>query len=147
MDWVHLHLALNHIPVLGPPFLIVFLIWSALRRERGTLRFCLLLFALVSAASIAIKFTGDFAAEKVANDPSYDRSFIERHEEMADQATTGMFLLGAAAVAALIVSRQKRPVPAWSVVLVALLAITTLALMTRTANSGGHIRHPEIRPP
>ena len=28
MDWTHLHLALNHVPVLGTPFLLGLLLWS-----------------------------------------------------------------------------------------------------------------------
>jgi len=146
MDWVHLHLALNHIPVLGVPFLLGFLLWSWARRQTVTLRFCLWLFAGLAAASIAIKFTGDFAAEKVAAMPGLDKARIEQHEESADRAATGVFFMGIAAAMALFLSRGGRPTPAWSLGLLAVLALATFALMVRTANLGGHIRHPEIRP-
>ncbi len=147
MDWTHLHLALNHVPVLGTPFLLGLLLWSWARRQAVTLRFCLWLFVVLAAASIAIKFTGDFAAEKLAVNPAFDKVLIERHEQSADQATTGVFLMGIAAAVVLFISRRGRTTPAWSLGVLALLALATFALMARTANFGGHIRHPEIRPP
>jgi len=146
MDWTHLHLALNHVPVLGTPFLLGLLLWSWARGQAVTLRFCLWLFVMLAAASIGIKFTGDFAAEKVGAQPGFDKALIDQHEQSADQATTGVFLMGIAAGVALLVSRRGRPTPTWSLGLLALLALGTFALMARTANFGGHIRHPEIRP-
>lgn len=143
MDWTHLHLALNHIPVLGPPFLLIVLLWSWARGEARTLRFCLTLFVVLAALSIAIKFTGDLAAEKAI--PGIERSWIEHHEQTADQASTGVFLMGLAAGLALWLSRKGRTAPSWSIISIVILALATLVLMARTANSGGQIRHPEIR--
>jgi uncharacterized membrane protein len=145
MDWTHLHLALNHVPVLGTPFLLGFLVWSWLRRQAVTLRFCLWLFVALAAASIGIKFTGDFAAEKLGSMPGFDKALTDRHEESADQAATGVFVMGISAAVALLLSRKGRATPAWSIGLLAVLALVTFLLMARTANFGGHIRHPEIR--
>ena len=91
-------------------------------------------------------FTGDYAAEKIRASPGFDKTLIDRHEQAADQATTGVFFMGIAAVVALFLSRGGRAVPKWSLGLLAMLALATFALMARTANLGGHIRHPEIRP-
>ncbi len=146
MDWPHLHLALNHIPVLGTPFLLGLLLWSWARSQAVTLRFCLWLFVVLASASIAIKFTGDFAAEKVGTIAGFNKALIEQHEQSADQATTGVFFMGVASAVALFVSRQGRKTPCWSLGLLAGLALVTFGLMVRTANFGGHIRHPEIRP-
>src|SRR5689334_7680213 len=147
MDWAHLHLALNHIPVFGPPFVLVVFLWSWWRRESRTLRFCLVLFVALAVASIAIKFTGDFAAEQTRGVLKLEEALVEQHEQTADQASTGVFLLGLAALGSLVLSRGGRPTPAWAIAVVAVLTLGTLVLMARTANSGGLIRHPEIRPP
>lgn len=146
MDWTHLHLALNHVPVLGTPFLLGFFLWSWARGQTVTLRFCLWLFVVLAAASIAIKFTGDFSAEALEKTPGFDKALIERHEQSADQATTGVFFMGIAAAVALFLSRGGRTTPKWSLGLLAILALATFLLMVRCANFGGHIRHPEIRP-
>ena len=95
--------------------------------------------------SIPIKFTGDFASEKLAGAEWLDKSRMAVHEQSADQATTCMFLLGLAAGFGLWQGRggrKVRPVTLW--VVLALAAVTFL-LMARTANSGGEIRHEEIR--
>ncbi len=146
MDWTHLHLALNHVPVIGTPFLLGLLTWSWARGQDVTLRFCLWMLVVLAAASIAIKFTGDFAAEKLVANPALDKALLERHEESADQATAGVFFMGITATVALFVSRESRATPKWSLGLLAFLALATFALMARTANIGGQIRHPEIRP-
>jgi uncharacterized membrane protein len=146
VDWTHLHLALNHVPVLGTPFLLGFFLWSWARGQTVTLRFCLWLFVVLAAASIAIKFTGDFSAEALEKTTGFDKALIERHEQSADQATTGVFFMGIAAAVALFLSRGGRPTPKWSLGLLTVLALTTFLLMMRCANLGGHIRHPEIRP-
>ena len=67
MSWTHLHLALNHIPVLGAPFLLLLLAWGCLRKSRELIRTSLWWFIGFAAVSIALKFTGDFAAEEGAN--------------------------------------------------------------------------------
>jgi len=115
-------------------------------RQAVTLRFCLWLFVVLAVASIGIKFTGDFAAEKVGVLPGFDKTLINRHEESADQATTGVFFMGITAGVSLFFSRKGRPTPAWSLALLSVVALVTFALMVRTANFGGHIRHSETRP-
>ncbi len=145
MDWTHLHLALNHVPVLGTPFLLGLFLWSWMRGQTVTLRLCLWLFVVLAAASIAIKFTGDFSAEALEKTPSFDKALIRWHEQSADQATTGVFFMGIAAAVALFLSRGGRAMPKWSLGLLAVLALATFFLMVRCANFGGHIRHPEIR--
>ena len=146
MDWVHLHLALNHLPVLGTPFLLLLMLWSWWRKQPVTARFSLWLFVGLSAVSIGVKYTGDFAWENVQKQPGFDPLLVERHEQAADQATTGVFFLGIAAAVALFVSRAGRTTPVWARVMVTVIAVATCLLMARTANFGGHIRHPEIRP-
>lgn len=146
MDSTHLHLALNHFPVLGTPFLLGLLIWSWVRRQEATLRLSLWMFLALFVVSLVVKFTGEFAVESHGMDPTFEDARIRLHEQSADQATTGVFLVGVAAALALFLSRAGRAMPEWSVRLLALLALATVALMLRCANLGGQIRHPEIRP-
>ena len=94
MDWHHLHLALNHLPVIGTPCLLALLLWAWRRRQNETLRLALWLFVLLAAVSIGIKFTGDFANAAVGKNPGFDHAIIDRHEQAADQATTSVFTMG-----------------------------------------------------
>lgn len=145
MDWTHLHLALNHVPVVGLPLMILLLAVGWLRGRQEVVRTTLWAVALLSAAAIAIKFTGDFAAEESANRLAPAKEFVTQHEESADQATTGVFLLALAAALALFMGRGARPVRGWSVALVLVLGVATCLLYARTANNGGKIGHTELR--
>lgn len=145
MSWAHLHLALNHIPVLGTPFLLLLLIVGLVRRSEEIKRVALWGFILLTVVAIPIKFTGDFAAEEVGDEPWMLAPYLEQHETAADQATTGVFLLGIAAVVAVVLGRKARPVPMWSLIVVLVFTLVTTGLMLRTANLGGWLRHAEIR--
>ncbi len=150
MNWIHLHLALNHVPVLGVLFAGALLAVGIARRSEELLRVSLWALALLAAAAIAIKFTGDFAAEALAAKADavpLNKDLLNAHEQSADQATTGVFLLGLAAAAGLVAARSGRPVPRWAVLASLVLALVTFLLMARTANVGGQLRHPEIHGP
>ena len=146
MSWTHLHLALNHVPVIGTPFLLLLLAWGWARGSDEIKRLALGWLVPFAVLSIALKFTGDFAAEESAGRLDPLREYVERHEQAADQATTGVFLLGLAAALALWLGRRGRPIPAWSLTLVAVLGLATALLLARTANLGGQIAHPHLRP-
>lgn len=146
MNWIHAHLALNHIPVLGALFVGLLLLTAALRRSEELKRVGLWWLVLLMVVSIPIKFTGDFAAPKAQGLPGVEQPLVDRHEQAADQATTAVFLAGLAAAIALFQARKGRPVPQWGVIAAILLAFATFGMMARTANTGGELRHPEIRP-
>jgi uncharacterized membrane protein len=146
MSWTHLHLALNHIPVLGAPFLLLMLAWGCWKRSRDLTRTALWWSMGFAALSIALKFTGDFAWGEAADRLRPVSEFVNAHEQSADQATTGVFLLGIASAVALFLGRKDRPTPNWSLGLVLAFGLATSLLMARAANLGGRINHPEVRP-
>ena len=146
MNWTHLHLALNHLPVLGVPFVALIFVIALRRRDAGWQRLALGGFVLMFFVALAAKFTGDFAHEQVVSWPGFDDSLMHAHEEASDQCVTAIFLLGLIAAIALFLSRAGRLLPKWTIVAVLALALASTALLLRTANLGGHIRHPEIRP-
>jgi len=147
MDWVHLHLALNHVPVLGTLFALIALGVSCWRRNAEFIRLSLWGALLLCAASIAIKFTGDFAWDELRPYPQpYESERVGRHEDAADRATAGVFITGVMAAVALFVGRRRPAVPAWAVTVTAVLLGLTFAQMVWTANLGGQLRHPHARP-
>jgi hypothetical protein len=145
MNWTHLHLALNHVPVLGVPFVTLLLAWGWGFRKPEVIRVAVLWTLGLAAASIAIKFTGDSAAEV---DPSRFlpvRELLERHEKSADQATTAVFVWGLVAAVAAWLGRGQKAVPAPVFGVLMALGVVTCLLLARTANVGGQISHPQIR--
>lgn len=146
MDAVHLHLALNHVPVLGTVFVAAALVVCLWRKNAEFVRLSLWAAVLLSAASVAIKFTGDAAWDDLRPWPQpYDGARVERHESAADQATTGIFVAGVAAAAVLFLARRRPEVSAAQAGTVVVLLLVTFVLMARTANFGGQLRHPQLR--
>lgn len=146
MNWTHLHLGLNHLPVLGVPFIGLILIIALVRREVAWQRLALCGFVALFWVAFAAKLSGDYAHEQVAKWSDFDHGLMDAHEESADQAVTAIFLLGLVSSAALFLSRGGRLLPKWAIASVLALALASSALLLRTANRGGEIRHPEIRP-
>ena len=145
MDWVHLHLALNHVPVIGSLFVGLLLVTAILKKSEELRRLSLWWMVGLMLIGIPIKFTGDLAVDRAKEIEGIEQARIEAHEQSADQATTGIFLAGIAAAIALFKARKGNPVPQWGMIATVVLTLVTFALMARSANLGGEIRHPEIR--
>lgn len=145
MQWTQLHLALNHLPVMGVPFLLALMIWGMLRRSAEILRLSHGWMVLLCALSIALKFTGDFAAEEARDRLSGSKAWVERHEQSADQATTGLFLLGVFSAVGWTIGRRPTGVPSWANWTSLTLGLITGVLVGRTAHLGGQISHPALR--
>ena len=143
MNPAHLHLLLNHVPVLGAFGLLLLFAIAFFRRDSSLGRLTLVLTIGVAAAALAVFLTGEPAEEIVEELAGVGESAIEPHEEAARIATVAFGILGAGAAAVLLAFR-RRDLPRWmlGVVLVATLAVS--GLMGWTANLGGRIRHTEI---
>ncbi len=147
MQWTQIHLALNHVPVVGGPFLLLLLAWGLFRQSAEILRLAhawILVFALIS---IGLKFTGDFAADSQKERLVPLRVWVERHEQSADQATTGLFLMGLSSAVALVAGRRRANPPAGSTWITLGIGVLTCVLVGRAAHFGGQISHPELRGP
>lgn len=94
MNWVHLHLALNHLPVVGALFVFLLLALGVCRGSEELKRLALQLSAALFAVAMLVRFTGEQAAENPSFASSAERQqLVQAHEDSADQAVTGMFLL------------------------------------------------------
>jgi putative copper export protein len=146
MNWAHLHVALNHIPVLGT--LLVFALFCAamLRRSDELKKVCLGAFVVLALVSVLIKFTGDYAFQSVAKADWIEESVVTAHDDAANQATTGMIVLGLLAASGLFLLRTVKSLPRWLMGTLFVAAFVAFLLMARAANLGGRIRHTEIRP-
>ena len=144
MSVVHLHLLLNHVPVLGVGFVTLLLLLAVLRRSTEIAKVSLALLALVGGASILVFLTGEPAQEAIEKLPGFSERLIDRHEDAALVATIVAGCVGALALGTLIVYR-RRTLPRWLITFVLVAAVGATGLMGYTANLGGQIRHTEIR--
>lgn len=145
MDWIQVHLAVNHLPVIGVPLFVAVFIAGWWMRSRDVLRVALWGLLILSAGAIGVKYTGDFAAEQGAEHFAPAKNLVAHHEQAGDQATTAIFVLGLATALALWRARNAKPFPRWALLLVLVLGLAASGLYLRSAQTGGKIGHPELR--
>jgi heme A synthase len=145
MSSVHLHLLVNHIPILGAAFVLLLLLWGLLARSRDLTRAALWLALPLFIAGFVADRTGDAASERIESLSWVDRSQVHEHEERAEAV---VIVLGATAVlAAFALWRGRtRPEERWPAGLAAVAVFVALLLGAWTGLAGGQIRHDEIRP-
>ena len=144
MSAVHLHLMLNHLPVVGTLIGILLLAVALLRRSSELAKVTLGLFALLGAASLAVFLTGEPAEELVEKLPGFSESITHAHEEVAELATIVMVGFGVLALGALAVYR-RRALPRWVTAGGLAVALAAGGLMGYTGYLGGQVRHTEVR--
>jgi len=147
MTWAHVHLAVNHLPVILVPVSIAMLA-AAWAKSNTELRKAGLTWLVVAAvAGAAAYLTGEPAEDVVEDLPSVSKAAIEEHEEAALVAAVATGTAGLLALGALVIGRGPAPAPGWMLATTFVVALVAAALMVWTANLGGRISHPEIRGP
>lgn len=146
MDLAHAHLFLNHFPIVGSIILFLFFVYSIIKKKENFVRISLWFFVCVALILIPVYLTGDPAEEKIINSPGMSEDIIEPHESAALVSLIIMEVIGAASLITVLLFKKDRKIPAWLGYSLAILAIVYLVSVGITANLGGQIRHPEIRP-
>ena len=141
----HLHLLVNHVPIMGALFALA-LFTSSIWYARGTLqRTALAVLVVVAIFSGIAKLSGDPAENATRGMPGVTRAATHEHEDMADKA----FLLAAAlGIGAVVCLARWRTAELPSGVIVGCVAgnILVAIAMAYTGLLGGQIRHTEVRP-
>jgi uncharacterized membrane protein len=145
MNWAHVHLILNHFPVVTSILGLPLYLAAMLRRSDALRRAAFGVFILAGALALPAYFTGEPAEERVGHLPGVTEGDIDRHEESAEIATMIVGAQGALAVGALLLMKRRPGLPGPIAVTLLILSVAGAGLMARTANLGGMIRHGEIR--
>jgi hypothetical protein len=146
MNWAHVHLILNHIPVIGMVFGIL-LLFLAIVQKRDELKvLSLQFFVLLALLTIPTYLTGDPTARIVETLPGVTRPYIERHDHAATIALIGMLILGALSLLGLILYYRTKTLARWVITICFVLSLAVGGWLAWTADLGGQILHIEIRP-
>ncbi len=141
MNQAHLHLLLNHIPILGTAIGCLFLGYALLRKNDEFIKASLVFMVLIAVLALAAYLTGEPAEKVVEHLPGVTEALIESHEDAGKFALITAGLTGVASLAALFLSSRVKILP----VIVLALALLTTGMMAWVGNLGGQIRHTEIR--
>ena len=147
MNYTHLHLLLNHFPVIGTLFATLFLLYGTIRKNREMINGALAAIVAMALVAIPVFLTGEPAEDSVEKIAGVSKSAIEEHEEAAELALWFMELAGALALLSLIFTLMKQSFVALAIRLTWILSIAAFLLMARTGYIGGKIRHTEIDNP
>ena len=145
-DAAHIHLLLNHVPVFGSLGAGLLVLIGLLRRSEDVLRVGLVLGVLVAPMGFGVKLTGEPAEHFIAGEPGIERRRVHEHEEAGELATYAAIATALPALLALLAMRKRRNAARALAIATAVVSLVTFGLMARTANLGGEIRHPEVRP-
>ena len=145
MNYAHLHLLLNHIPVIGSIIGLGLFLISFFGKNEDLRRASYIVFAAIALLTIPAFLSG-FGAQQMVKGPGVSDDLIRRHESSALLSLWFMEVTGALALIGLWQSQRTARPTRWNVAAVLLFSLLTVGLMARTGNTGGDIRHPEVRP-
>lgn len=145
MNDAHLHLILNHFPIVGITIGLLVLIAGYLLKNPQVKATSLGIFIFSALAAIAANYTGEGAEEIVEKIPGIGESLIHDHEEYAEQFLTLSLILGGTALITFLLQIKRIGLAAYGYILVLLLVISSLVSAYYVGVSGGEIRHTEIR--
>ncbi len=156
---VHLHLLINHLPVVGSIASVLLLLFAILRRNAELKRTALLAFVITAISAYATDATGDGAAHVARQIPGVSRQAIHEHSEAGDTAMDASIVDGLIALVALILAwrkpggeqtigdyvRHHKEPNQWLIVATLIVGLVQIYYVSVAAYEGGLIRHPEIQ--
>jgi len=145
MNQAHIHLIVNHAPILGSLFAAVLLGVGVLRQNITLTKAGLGAVLVAGVLCLPAQLTGEGAAAIAQNLPRVSRALIHNHAEAAE---LGFWVLEATATLALLsllMLKHNSPKARLLTLLTLVAAVVSFGLLARAGNLGGQIRHTEIR--
>lgn len=143
MNYVHIHLAINHSPLYATLFAFFVLLIGVVRRNRTLANAGLVITIIAALCGIAADFTGNEASDIIDHSPpiaGVDKTLIHEHDLAAGFAVTSTCIAGGVALILFFYRRR------WLEILLIVILAWSFAVVARTALLGGRIHHPEVRP-
>ncbi len=143
MDLAHLHLLINHFPIVGTIIGTFIMLFALVKKEKNLQRAVLVLWVVLAALSPLVMNTGEEAEHKVEEMAGISDDSIHEHEEAAEYAYWLMIGLGVISLAALALHKMGSDILLATKIsfVISLFAATA---MVRTGYLGGLIRHIEV---
>lgn len=145
MNAAHLHLMINHIPVLGALAVLALLILSAFKNNRDIYQLTLVAAILVGVLTIPVFLSGEPAEDIVEKLPLVGKSLIEEHEDFSKFGLISTEIVAALALVATVLYFKSNRFSKRLLILAIFVALINSGFMVYTAYLGGRIVHAEIR--
>jgi uncharacterized membrane protein len=145
MNAAHLHLALNHLPIVIPFVALIVLTVGFVFKSEIVKRTAYFIFILAAISTVAAFTTGEEAEEIVEHLPGVSHDLIHEHEEIAETFALLMYLLGGLSVIGLWANFKQKAYANYVGYAIFILTAVNIYFANRTGNTGGEIMHQEIR--
>jgi len=145
LSLAHIHIMINHIPVMGTIFLVILMVVGLIRKSNEILRVGFFFTVALALATVPVYLTGDPAKDQIRHETWFERDRVNAHDEMATKGFIAVLVTGAIAIAAIWMARKGGPVRLGMAVLVLFGLLVSSGLFGLAALKGGEIRHDEIR--
>jgi len=142
---VHLHLLVNHVPIIGAAFALALLAASFFFAPDVLRRTAFVVLVVTALAGLASDLTGEPAEDAIQGFPGVSRDVIHAHEDMAEKAYLIGGVVGVLALGAL-VRWRRTPVPSSATLVMVIGTAFLSGAMVYTGLLGGRVRHTEVRP-
>jgi hypothetical protein len=144
MNQTHIHLLLNHAPLMGTAFGAALFLYGLFRKSSAIIDASLLAFVVTAIVAIPVFLTGEPAEESIENIPGIVKSAIETHEENAEIAFWLMEALGLFSLITFFMRRKENKMATMLTNISLIFSLVVFGFMVKVGNDGGKIRHPEI---
>ncbi len=144
MDQAHLHLIINHLPIIGTILASFVLVHGLFTKSTQTKIAAYNLLIISAAGAVAAYLSGEGAEEIVEKIQGISKTAIEEHGEFAKFAMIALVVSGASALVALVFALRKSSLTVPLAIVTLVLALISFGLMARTGYQGGQIRHTEF---
>ncbi|MEJ8756720.1 DUF2231 domain-containing protein [Pontibacter sp. H259] len=145
MNEAHLHITLNHFPIIGSILGVAILIAGMFFKSRHTIRTALVLLIVSAVAAIPTYLTGEAAEETVEHMQGISHDLIHEHEEKAELYIWLIGAVGVLALISLITDLRTLAIRKALFVATIVLGLVSIVVARQVGTSGGEINHPEIR--
>lgn len=140
----HLHLLVNHFPVIGYFIIIVFLVYGIIFKQEKVKQFSMFMIVVLSLITILVFVSGNNAEGMVKGAEGVVEENIEVHQYAAVRSFIAMEILGGISLLMILYYRFKKPVPLSVTLIYLFLNLFVLWMMIYTSNLGGKIFHSEF---
>jgi uncharacterized membrane protein len=145
MNEAHLHLLVNHFPIIGTIFGLGILITGMLLKNNSVKNTAYILFIIAAVFSAFSMVTGEGAEELVEDLPNIGKQIIHEHEEIAEKFAIIMYATGLLGLLSLYTSIKNHKLAKTISFITLILALFAAFFAKSVGTTGGEIRHTEIR--
>ena len=145
MNDAHLHMVVNHFPIIGTIFGLGILIAGIFMNNTVIKNVAYILFVVAAIFAAVSMTTGEGAEEIAENLPSVTDQIIHEHEEMAEKLALVLYALGVISLLGLYLNFKNNAKAAVVSYIAIVVAVIGVFLGKQTGTTGGEVRHTEIR--